>query len=69
MKVSIVIPVYNVSDYIERCILSVMNQTYKDIECLIVNDCTPDDSMTKCQKLLNSYRGPIRFVILNHDKN
>ena len=48
MKVSIVIPVYNVSNYIERCILSVMNQTYQDIECLIVNDCTPDDSMIKC---------------------
>ena len=69
MKVSIVIPVYNVSNYIERCILSVMNQTYQDIECLIVNDCTPDDSMIKCQKLLSDYQGPIRFVILNHEKN
>lgn len=69
MKVSIIIPVYNVSDYIERCILSVMNQTYKDIECLIVNDCTPDDSMVKCQELLDSYQGPIRFVTLNHERN
>lgn len=69
MKVSIIIPVYKVSDYIERCILSVMNQTYQDIECLIVNDYTPDDSMIKCQKLLDSYHGPIRFVSLNHEKN
>ena len=36
--VSIIIPVYNVSAYIERCIKSVMNQTYIDIECIIVDD-------------------------------
>ena len=68
-KVSIIIPVYNVSDYIERCIRSVINQTYQDIECVIVNDCTPDDSIKKCEKLLEKYNGPIQFVLLNHEKN
>lgn len=68
-RVSIIIPVYNVSDYIERCIRSVINQTCQDIECVIVNDCTPDDSITKCKKLLDNYHGPIQFVLLNHEKN
>lgn len=47
MKISIIIPVYNVEKYIKRCLLSVINQTYNDIiECIIVNDCTPDNSMS-----------------------
>lgn len=45
MKVSIIIPVYNVSAYIKDCITSVFNQTYKDLEVIIVNDKTTDDSM------------------------
>ena len=45
--VSVIIPVYQVSDYVERCIRSVMNQTYTDIECIIVDDATKDDSIAK----------------------
>ena len=45
MKVSIIVPVYNVAKYIERCLLSVLNQTWQDLEVILVNDCTPDDSM------------------------
>lgn len=69
LKVSIVIPVYNVSKYIERCIKSVMNQTYEHIECIIVDDVTPDDSITKCEQMIAAYQGPIRFIILHHEKN
>lgn len=67
--VSIIIPVYNVSAYIERCIKSVMNQTYKDIECIIVDDATPDDSIVKCEQMIASYEGQIQFTILHHQKN
>ncbi|MHC4551957.1 MAG: glycosyltransferase family 2 protein, partial [Planctomycetota bacterium] len=45
MKVSVIILVYNVADYIERTLDSLFLQTYPDIECIIVNDCTPDNSM------------------------
>lgn len=45
MKVSVIIPVYNVAKYIERCLLSVLNQTWQDLEVILVNDCTPDGSM------------------------
>ena len=69
MKVSIIIPVYNVSAYIEHCIESVMNQTYKDIECIIVDDASPDDSIVKCEKMIAEYDGPIKFTILHHKQN
>ena len=68
-SVSIIIPVYQVSAYIERCIQSVMNQTYRDIECIIVDDCGTDDSMSKCNRLIQTYIGPIDFIILHHEHN
>lgn len=70
MKVSIIIPVYNVEPYVERCLKSVMAQTYQDsIECLIVDDCGTDKSMEVVEKVVNEYQGPIDFIILHHDHN
>ena len=47
LKISIVIPVYNVAPYIAECIQSVMNQTWQgELECILVDDCGTDDSMT-----------------------
>jgi glycosyltransferase involved in cell wall biosynthesis len=43
--VSIIIPVYNVEPYIEDCILSVLNQTYKSIEVIAIDDCSTDKSI------------------------
>lgn len=43
-KVSVVITVYNMEAYLEECILSVINQTFKNIEILIVNDGSTDNS-------------------------
>lgn len=68
-KVSIIIPVYAVSAYIERCIKSVMCQTYENVECIIVDDVTPDDSIIKCEQMIAAYQGPIHFNILHHDHN
>lgn len=45
IKVSIIIPVYNVADYLERCLDSVCNQTLRDIEIICINDCSPDNSL------------------------
>ena len=44
MKVSIVVPAYNSSRYIDRCLISLKNQTYKDVEIIIVNDGSTDDT-------------------------
>lgn len=40
--ISVIIPVYNNEKYFERCILSVINQTYKNIEIIVINDCSTD---------------------------
>ena len=44
-KVSIIIPIYNVSAYIEKCARSLFEQTLDDIEYIFIDDCTPDNSM------------------------
>ena len=49
-KFSIIIPVYNVENYIDGCLKSVMNQTYKDYEVIVVNDGTKDNSMDIVRK-------------------
>ena len=70
MKISIVIPVYNVEPYIEDCLKSVAAQTYKgDIECIIVNDCTPDGSCAIIERFIKEYNGNIDFILLHHTKN
>ena len=43
--VSVIIPVYNVEQYLRQCLDSVINQTFKDIEIIVVNDCSPDNSL------------------------
>ena len=68
-SVSIVVPVYNVAPYVERCLQSVMSQTYPVTECIIVDDASPDDSILRCQRLIEGYSGPTRFIILHHDHN
>lgn len=67
--ISIIIPVYNVSNYIERCILSIINQTNNDFECIIVDDASQDDSIEKCKQIIDSYSGPVLFTILRHERN
>ena len=44
MKYSIIIPVYNVEEYLDRCLKSILNQTYYNYEVIIVNDGSPDNS-------------------------
>lgn len=68
-SVTVVMPVYNVAPYVERCLLSVMHQTFPAKECIIVDDASTDDSVHRCQRLIDGYSGPTRFVILCHAKN
>lgn len=70
MNISVIIPVYNVEKYVERCILSIMSQTYTEsVECIVVNDCTPDNSMKIVEKMVSDYKGQIQFKLLYHEHN
>lgn len=51
MKVSVIVPVYNVELYLEKCLDSLVNQTLKNIEIIVVNDGSPDNS----QKIIDKY--------------
>ena len=70
-KVSIIIPVYNVQKHIGRCLESIFAQecSNAEIECILVDDCTPDDSMTIVDRMLRNYVGMIDFEIIKHDVN
>lgn len=48
--VSIVLPIYNVEKYLDRCVKSVINQTYRNLEILLVDDGSPDDCPQKCEE-------------------
>lgn len=69
-KVSVIVPVYKVEKYIEKCVRSLFGQTLDEIEYIFVNDCTPDASMEVLQNVLEEY--PVRksqVKILNHTVN
>ena len=53
--ISVIVTVYNKEPYIRRCIESIENNTYKDIELIIVEDCSTDNSMTIIQELMSEY--------------
>ena len=63
---SVIIPVYGVEKYIQSCVDSILNQTAKNIEIILVNDCTPDNSMKICEEL---YGNNERVQLINQPRN
>ncbi|MCI7189013.1 MAG: glycosyltransferase family 2 protein [Fusobacterium mortiferum] len=60
-KISVIIPVYGVEKYIRQCLESIINQTYKNLEIIVVNDGTKDNSM----KIVEEYLSDERIKIIN----
>ena len=67
--ISIIIPLYNKEQYFERCFNSVANQAYKNIECIIIEDCSTDNSLELAENLINNYTGIIKFTLIKHKQN
>lgn len=59
--ISIIVPIYNVEDYLQQCLDSIQNQTYKKFECIMVNDGSTDSS----QQIAEEYLTDSRFRLIN----
>ena len=53
--ISVIVPVFNGQDYLEKCIESIEKQTYKNLEIIIINDGSTDDTAAVCVKLRENY--------------
>ena len=62
-KVSIIVPVYNVEKYIDKCLESLVNQTLEDIEIIVVNDGSPDNSQKIIDKYVKKYPDKVKSYI------
>lgn len=69
LKISVIIPIYNVAEYIERCLHSIVSQSYLPYECILIDDCGTDDSIHIAAMFIQNYNGTIRFTILHHQHN
>ena len=69
MKVSILVPIYNVEKFFSRCLESLFNQTYQNIEYVFVNDCTPDNSMVVLQNFMEKYPSRAKLVRIIENTN
>lgn len=70
MRVSVLVPVYGVEKYIGQCAESLLGQTYKDVEYVFVNDCTPDDSIGVLRRVAAKFPSRQRDIhIVEHDHN
>ena len=69
-NVSIIVPVYGVEKYIDRCARSLFEQTFDDIEYIFVNDCTKDNSIKVLETVIENYPNRKEHVtILHHEAN
>ena len=68
--ISVIVPVYKVEAYIERCAKSLFEQSWQNLEFIFVNDCTPDKSVEILQLMMAQYPHRISQVkIINHETN
>jgi len=64
-KVSVIVPIYKVEKYLDRCIQSIINQTYKNLEIILVDDGSPDN----CPKMCDDWAKKDNRIIVIHKQN
>lgn len=64
--ISVVVPVYGAESYLEKCVRSIMNQTYRNLEIILVNDNSPDNSGQLCDELA---REDERIIVIHREEN
>ncbi|SHF70985.1 Glycosyltransferase involved in cell wall bisynthesis [Bacteroides faecichinchillae] len=69
MMISIIIPVYKVEDFIGSCLNSVCQQTYSEIEVILVDDCSPDRSMAVAEPFICELKKKFPVKVIRHEKN
>lgn len=65
IKISVIVPLYNVENYMEKCISSILKQTFKSYEIILVNDGSPDN----CGVIANSYEQNFHNIKVVHKEN
>lgn len=70
MDISVIVPIYNVENYILECLQSVAAQTKtKNVECILVDDCGTDNSVKVAEQFISAYKGDISFALFHHSEN
>lgn len=64
-KISVIVPVYKVEEYLNRCVDSILNQTFKDFELILVDDGSPDH----CPAICDDYASKYSFIHVIHKEN
>ena len=65
MKISVIVPIYNVESYVINCLESIVNQSYKNLEIILVDDGSTDSS----GKLIDDYKSKDSRIIVIHKEN
>ena len=71
MKVSILVPIFGVEQYIEQCAVSLFEQTYENMEYIFVDDCSPDHSIEVLRRTLEKYpqrKAQVRIIAHEHNR-
>ena len=63
--ISVIVPVYNVEDYLDRCVESIVNQTYNNLEIILIDDGSPDS----CPEMCNEWAEKDSRIIVVHKEN
>lgn len=63
-RISVIVPIYKVEKYIDACLRSIQNQTFRDFEVILVNDGTPDKSIEIAKKYIET---DSRFILFNKE--